>query len=56
MPSYTISIPPQNSYLKQYISDKHLKLAIFPRKISNTSYFGDEVTETDNLNKNKDIK
>jgi serine/threonine protein kinase len=57
MPAYTISIPPQNSYLKQYISDKHLKLTIFPRKISNTSsYFGDEITEADKLNKKKDVK
>lgn len=37
MPPYTISIPPQSSYLKQYnYSEKHMKLSIFPRKISNT--------------------
>ena len=34
MPSYTISIPPQNSYLKQYVGEKPAKLSIYPRKIS----------------------
>ena len=37
LPPYTISIPPQNNYLKQYISDKHMKLSIYPRKISNAT-------------------
>jgi len=34
MPSYTISIPPQSSYLKQWVGDRPVKLAIFPRKVS----------------------
>ena len=33
MPPYTISIPPQNNYLKQYVSEKSMKLSIYPRKI-----------------------
>jgi len=45
MPSYTISIPPQNSYLRQYMSEKHMKLSIFPRKISNTTEYTDDHTE-----------
>lgn len=45
MPPYTISIPPQSSYLKQYMSEKHMKLSIFPRKISNTSHYKEEQTE-----------
>lgn len=33
MPSYTISIPPQNNYLKQYVSEKSMKLSVYPRKL-----------------------
>lgn len=33
MPPYTISIPPQNNYLKQYVSEKSMKLSVYPRKI-----------------------
>ncbi len=45
MPPYTISIPPQNSYLKQFMSEKHMKLSILPRKISNTSDYAQDQTE-----------
>lgn len=34
MPAYTISLPPQSSFLKQYGGEKGAKLAIHPRKIS----------------------
>lgn len=34
MPAYTISIPPQNSYLKQWVGEKPAKLSIYPRKVS----------------------
>lgn len=36
MPPYTISLPPQSSFLKQYGCEKGIKLAIYPRKISAT--------------------
>ena len=36
MPPYTISLPPQSSFLKQYGSEKGAKLAIYPRKVSAT--------------------
>ena len=34
MPPYTISIPPQSNYLKQYVSEKSMKLSIYPRKLN----------------------
>jgi hypothetical protein len=34
MPAYTISIPPQSSYLKQWVAEKPLKLSVYPRKVS----------------------
>jgi serine/threonine protein kinase len=34
MPPYTISIPPQSSYLKQWVGEHTAKLAIYPRKVS----------------------
>lgn len=34
MPPYTISIPPQSSYLKQWVGERPLKLAVYPRKVS----------------------
>jgi hypothetical protein len=34
MPAYTISLPPQSSFLKQYGGEKGAKLAIYPRKVS----------------------
>ena len=34
MPSYTISIPPQNSFLKQWTGEQNIKLSVFPRKVS----------------------
>ncbi len=53
MPPYTISIPPQSNYLKQYISEKHMKLSIFPRKISNVIV---RVNEDFNSNSNANLK
>lgn len=40
MPAYTISLPPQSSFLKQYGGDKGAKLTIYPRKVSSG---GDDV-------------
>lgn len=34
MPAYTISIPPQANYLKQYINDKTMKLSVYPKKVN----------------------
>jgi len=34
MPAYTISIPPQNSFLKQWTNEQNIKLSVFPRKLS----------------------
>jgi hypothetical protein len=34
MPSYTISIPPHINFLKQYITEKNMKLLIYPKKIN----------------------
>ena len=47
MPPYTISIPPQSSYLKQYMSEKHMKMTVFPRKISNTSHYDEDQSDFD---------
>lgn len=33
MPPYTISIPPQINFLKQYVNEKNMKLLIYPKKI-----------------------
>ena len=33
MPSYTISIPPQSKYLKQYVSERSMKLQIYPKRL-----------------------
>lgn len=34
LPAYTISIPPEGSYLRQYGSEKFTKVTILPRRIS----------------------
>ncbi len=34
MPAYTISIPPQANFLKQYINDKTMKLSVYPKKVN----------------------
>ena len=33
MPSYTISIPPQSKYMKQYVSERSMKLQIYPKRL-----------------------
>jgi hypothetical protein len=33
MPSYTISIPPQRQFVKQFVNEKSMKLAVYPKKI-----------------------
>lgn len=49
MPPYTISLPPQNSFLKQYGSEKGLKLAIYPRKVSSITGQIDDICSSNNL-------
>lgn len=34
MPPYTISIPPQTNFLKQYVNEKNMKLLVYPKKIT----------------------
>jgi len=34
MPPYTISIPPQANYLKQYVNEKNMKLLVYPKKVT----------------------
>lgn len=40
MPSYTISIPPQRQFLKQFVNEKNMRLLVYPKKIydSNGEY------------------
>lgn len=55
LPPYTISIPPENSFLKQYgCNEKPMKLTIFPRKISNTYDIDESLSsKQSNLNNSK---
>lgn len=50
MPAYTISLPPQSNFLRQYVSEQHIKLAVYPRKISALTGMPEEANSNSNTN------